>query len=471
MASRGLILRNVELADRHGLDVRIEAGRIAEIGERLAGPGDELDGRGAALVPGLIDHHIHLLAAAAQAQSLRLDEVTDASGFERAMAGALAQRPPGAWLRATGYHERMAGDLDRDALDRIAPAHPVRIQHQTGSLWMLNSRALAELTAQGAPPEAERDAAGRLTGRLWRGDAWLRKRLADDPPDLAPLGRQLAAYGLTGLTDTSATTDARAAELLARAHRAGALPQRLTLMSAGPLDAPPDGAYDVGPVKVLLDDARLLELDAFVAIIQGARPQGRGVAVHCVTAAELALTLAAFEAAGARRPAAFWGDRIEHGGVIPADAVSELARLGLTVVTQPGFVLERGDRYLAEVDPAEQADLYRCASLLQAGVPMAASSDAPYAAADPWLGIAAAMARRTRSGRPLGEGERVAARTALGLYLGARDAPGGPPRRVAPDAPADLCLLDGPLEEVLAAPSAKRVRATVIAGEVVHLAD
>jgi hypothetical protein len=42
---------------------------------------------------------------------------------------------------------------------------------------------------------------------------------------------------------------------------------------------------------------------------------------------------------------------------------------------------------------------------------------------------------------------------------------------VAVGADADLCLLDAPLAEVLADPAAERVRATVIAGELVHLAQ
>src|SRR4051794_15522693 len=200
-----VILRNVEIEGRAGLDVRLADGRVGDIGERLSGPGETVDGRGGALLPGLIDHHIHLLATAARAQSLQLESLPDAAGFEGAIRNALAVRPAGAWLRATGYHERIAGALDRDVLDRLAPGHRVRVQHQTGSLWILNSRALENLTRVGAPPQAERDGAGRLTGRIWRGDAWLRSRLADDAPDLAPLGRRLASYGVTGLTDASAT--------------------------------------------------------------------------------------------------------------------------------------------------------------------------------------------------------------------------------------------------------------------------
>lgn len=261
----------------------------------------------------------------------------------------------------------MAGDLTSAVLDRLAPRHRVRVQHQTGALWVLNRLALESLGESGDPPGLERD-----SGRLWRGDAWLRGRIGAEPPPLAPIGARLAAYGVTALTDASVTTDASAAAILAAAHRAGGLPQRLMLMSGAPLAAPADGAFAVGPLKVLLDDHSLPDFDDFTGRIAAARDQGRAVAVHCVTAAELALSLAVFQAAGARV-----GDRIEHGGVIPADAIAVLRRPGLAVVTQPAFVHERGDRYAAEVDRADRSDLYRCRSLLDAGVPVAASSDAP----------------------------------------------------------------------------------------------
>jgi predicted amidohydrolase YtcJ len=230
-------------------------------------------------------------------------------------------------------------------------------------------------------------------------------------------------------------------------------------MSGGPLAPPADGAFAVGPVKVLLDEAALPGLDEFTGRIAQARRWRRAVAVHCVTAAELALTLAAFEAAGARA-----GDRVEHGGVIPAAAIGQIRAMGLTVVTQSGFVRERGDRYLAEVAPEEQPDLYRCASLIAAGAPVAGSSDAPYATPDPWAGIAAAIDRRTQAGRALGAAEAVDPARALGLYLGEAADPGGPPRRVAPGVRADLCLLKAPLREALAAPSADLVAATFVGG-------
>jgi predicted amidohydrolase YtcJ len=83
--------------------------------------------------------------------------------------------------------------------------------------------------------------------------------------------------------------------------------------------------------------------------------------------------------------------------------------------------------------------------------------------------MVAAIGRQTLAGKALGLSERVAASTALCLYLADAASPGGPTRRVAVGAAADLCLLDAPLDAVLMAPCASRVRATIIDGRLRYL--
>jgi predicted amidohydrolase YtcJ len=454
LAMSDWLIRNVEVEGRTGLDVRVAGARVVEIGVDLRGPGEVIEGYGGALIPGLHDHHIHLLGLAASMVSTDVSDCASPAAFEmRVRAGVIG---PDGWRRVVGHHEALFGDLDRERLDRLSPDAPARVQHQTGALWVLNSAALSRLADGDDPPGLD-----RATGWLWRGDPWLRARLGPPaPPPLAPLGQLLARVGITGVTDATPATDVAAADLLAAANRRGELPQHLRLMSAGPLAEPTDRAITVGEVKVLLDDHALIDLDDFKARIVSARSWGRGVAVHCVTAAELALTLAAFEVAGARR-----GDRIEHGGVIPPEAIPQIRELDLTVVTQPGFVAARGDRYLSEMTRLELPDAWRLNSLRSAAVSVAAGSDAPYGPVDPWVGIATAMSRRTTSGAILGEPERIGPQQALSLYLAGLRTPGGPPRKVTLGGAADLVLLDAPLNESLIEPASSRVRVTMVAGQ------
>jgi predicted amidohydrolase YtcJ len=142
-----------------------------------------------------------------------------------------------------------------------------------------------------------------------------------------------------------------------------------------------------GPYKIMLADSGLPDLDGLTDRIRNAHEAGRAVAVHCVTREALVLLLAALESAGTTP-----GDRVEHAGVVPSELVPELARRGLRVVTQPGFIADRGDDFRRGVPAGEHADLYRCRSLLRGGVPVALSSEAPYGPIDPWAVIAAGAA-------------------------------------------------------------------------------
>jgi predicted amidohydrolase YtcJ len=105
--SQALNLRNVEIGSQGGLDVRIDSGLITEVGPRLAGAGQDLDGRGGDLLPGRADHHTHLLALAAQQDSFDLADVGGPKTFADAIALAAFVKPKGDWIRATGYHERI----------------------------------------------------------------------------------------------------------------------------------------------------------------------------------------------------------------------------------------------------------------------------------------------------------------------------------------------------------------------------
>ena len=458
----GLVIRDAEVAAVR-MDLRVEHGIIAALGRALEPrPGDlVLEARGGALLPGLHDHHLHLLSWAAALGSLSCGP--PALQSERSLAEILvaaAARAQG-WLRGVGYHESVAGPLDRDRLDAWVSKLPFRVQHRSGALWILNSAACRALGLDAGvdAPGVERDASGRATGRLFRLDAWLRERLGAEPlPDLTPVGAALARFGATGVTDATPALGPAAALALAGAAGSAVLPQQLVLLGVA---APVAGAL-VGPLKLVLDERALPPLPELVGRMRRAHAS-RGVAVHCVTRAELVLALAAFEEAGARP-----GDRIEHASVAPSELVAWIARLGLTVVTQPGFVRSRGDTYLRDVEPADRAWLYRCAGFTAASVALGAGTDAPFGEPDPWLAMQAAVDRRTAAGATLGSAEALSPERALALFTTPAEAPGGAPRRVAVGAPADLCLLDRPWVRARDALASAAVAATLRAGRPIY---
>ncbi|MFF0816922.1 amidohydrolase family protein [Rhodococcus sp. NPDC003318] len=459
-----LLVVDAEVDGVTGVDVRIEAGRIVAVGPDLSRAGAELvDAGGGALIPGLTDHHLHLHATAADAASVRCGPPAVRGAGQLAAALAAAPVDAHGWVRGVGYIESVAGDLDAAALDRLHRDRPTRIQHRSGAMWVLNSAAVAATGLVSAEhPGVERDATGAPTGRVWRADDWLRTRLpTSGPPSLAAVGAALTGFGITSVTDATPDLRPDSQRAIEAAMTSGDLPQRVHLLGA-PLAEPGRGDSSagptVGPYKIVLADSGLPDLDTLAGTIRAAHAARRPVAVHCVTREALLILLVVLDEVGTVP-----GDRIEHGAVVPRETLTWIRRLGLRVVTQPGFLADRGDDYLRDVDPADQPDLYRCRSLLDAGIPVALSSDAPYGPLDPWRVIAAAVDRRAPTGDVVGADERLAATEALNGYLAPVTDPGGPARRVVVGADGDVVLLHSPLAEVLAAPTADAVRRTVLA--------
>lgn len=460
------LLCDVEL-DGERCDVRIREGRIHAIGPALAPASGEssIDADGGALLPGLHDHHIHLLALAAALESLRCGPPDVASRDALAMAirraAAGADRARG--LRGVGYHESVAGDVDRRDLDRWCPDLPLRIQHRSGARWILNSRALERLgpiRPDDRPVGFEVGPDGTPTGRIDRADAWLRERLGErKPPDLARVGARLSAFGVTGVCDATPGNDAATLEFFEAAVEASALPQRLLLMGGRDLPTPRHPRIRRGALKWMLDENRLPDREEMLQRIGESHRDGRGVAFHCVTRAELVVAASALEEAGCTP----W-DRIEHASVAPPDCVEWLSRLPLTVVTQPNFLCERGDAYLIDVPASDRPWLYRGRSFLEASVRLGAGTDAPFGEPDPWRAMRAAVDRRTAHGVALGPDEALTPEEAVALFTTPLESPGWRPRRVAVGAFADLCLLDRPWRQARERLDPDDVQATWTAG-------
>ena len=134
--------------------------------------------------------------------------------------------------------------------------------------------------------------------------------------------------------------------------------------------------------------------------------------------------------------------RIEHGGLIPPEYPEQIAASGAWVVTNPGFIYYRGAKYAAE--PGLVPFLYRGKSLLDAGVKMAAGTDAPVTPARPLNAIAAAMARISLEGYELALKERMAADAAFSLFTrAAAHLSRMPAGEITPGYRADLIALSG----------------------------
>ncbi len=426
-----MLIRHGRLPDGRVADIRVD-NRIVEIADRLDALGSErvIDAESGAVLPGLHDHHLHLRAMAAALDSLAVGPPRVRTKAQLAQALVTAVPGPDGWVRAVGYHASVAGELDREQLDALVADTPLRIQHRSGAMWILNSAGLARVGLADHPH-----------GRLHSADDWA-DALPRRATELADVTHRLAAYGVTGITDATPDLTAEDVVTLTVSHRRGEIPQRLHFLAPG---------------KRILHDDRL-DVDELTGWVGDHHDNDVPVALHCVTHPQLVVALAALRSAGGHPR-----DRIEHAAVVTDDMVADLVDLGITVVTQPNFIADRGEHYLRDVPVDEHPQLWRVASLMRAGIPMAASTDAPFGGMDPWAAMRAAVHRTTPAGDVLGPDERISADEALRLFLGHPDRP-SVPRTVEVGQPGDLMVLTPTAEvETLAS---DMVATTIVGGRV-----
>lgn len=208
-AAPDLILSNgkiITVDDRFTIAqaVAIRGDRIVSVGAnqeiaRLAGPNTRrIDLEGRAVIPGLIDNHMHLLRAAGTwLREVRFDGVESRKqAIEMLRAKAKAEKP-GEWIYNIGgwAHQQFADDpkpFTREELDGILPDNPAALQESYYQVF-LNSRALHVLGIEANAPDPQefvkgsilRDASGRPTGVI-RGDIPATRAVAGKLPKVAP---------------------------------------------------------------------------------------------------------------------------------------------------------------------------------------------------------------------------------------------------------------------------------------------
>lgn len=446
---------------------------------------------GALIVPGFNDAHCHPSFAAEQ--TLRVD-LGPASAPDSAAALALLrararETPEGEWVVGAGYDVVHAPSprLDRKSLDTVSARHPVYV---IGSSWhaaVASSRALDLITADpansGPGGSFSRDDAGELDGWLYElphmNTAWSGTVLPPLPPDalagaLRSQNRSLNALGITSCTDALVTPATWAAYELLRRERAQTARAGLLLwhsfrdaVSGLPLGAAfGDEWLRFGGVKLMYDGAlsggtclcsapyagpsgpgtgiQVLSKADLAEIVADVHARGLRACVHANGDAAIADVLDAIETARARFPEITVNHRIEHCSMTGDAAIERIAAAGVIPVPFGAFVRHYGDDLVRLYGDRRAAGVARHRSLLEAGVPVAGSSDFPCGPADVFTALRSLTTRTSRSGVVLGEPERLNMRQALWVYTaGSAAATGedGVKGRLGPGYLADFTVL------------------------------
>jgi predicted amidohydrolase YtcJ len=506
--------------------IAVGEGRVLAVGSdadalALRGPGARVvDLRGRSLLPGFIDAHAHfpsvgLAAVAIDCKAPGMQSIRD---LQEAVRQRAATQPPGTWIRGRGYDQsrlaerRHPNRLDWDA---VAPAHPVIFTRTCGHIASVNGAALARAGLTDATPDPpggrhDRDG-GRLLGVAYEtaqtplqvaampsADDFREALLRADRAYLAAGGTSVHdAGGLTGPAFTPCQELVDAGRLAVRLYAFATVNSRqhplMGLLDSGLRTGLGDERLRLGAFKVMTDgsssgptaatrepyacndqDHGILywsqeDLDD---LLGRAHRQGFQCTVHAVGDRAIEQTLDAMARAQREAPRAGLRHRIEHCGICPPDLRARVRGQGIVPAMQPAFFWEFGDGYIRNYGRERADTMFPARSLIEMGVPVAGSSDAPVTHYAPLLGIEQALTRATMDGDVCGPEERVDLTTAIrmhtinGAHASFDEAIKG---SLEPGKLADLVLLEDDLARVPAAKIRQvGVLMTVVGGRIVH---
>ena len=167
--------------------------------------------------------------------------------------------------------------------------------------------------------------------------------------------------------------------------------------------------------------------------------------------------------------------RIEHAAMPTERALKTAAETGIAFVTQPIFQYAEIESYLKNLGLKRTQSAYPIRTIMNAGVKLAFSSDAPATAwaepADPFVALKAATTRLSYDGTDCGQDHRVDIGTAIELYTRAAQEIVGIPDigQLKTGYHADFIILS---EDVFSLPPVDldrvKVAATYMAGEKIY---
>jgi predicted amidohydrolase YtcJ len=506
-------------------------GRISYLGDdrdarALAGPGSTVvDLRGAVVIPGLTDGHLHPVSGAERTMGVDLSGCRDLDAVRTALAAAARALRPGAWLRGWGLDPNAFGTapVTSAALGEVLNGIPALIDLFDAHSALASERAL-ELAGVDGPRHFDQgseivcDAQGRPTGLLLEDAACeLVEAVAPRPTEAEVRARTaevlsaMAAVGLTGGHAMDANGDSLA--VYAALEAEDALPLRLRIAPWCRPETDDSGVAElirlqgtggalwrVAGVKLFMDGtidngtawletpdchgesahAHWPDPRRYTDVVTALHRAGVPTATHAIGDAAVRHVLdsvekAQTESAGAVR------HRIEHIETVPDDTVRRFAPLGVAASMQPTHCCEftradHTDNWSRRLGAERAGRAFRCRDLWEAGARVVLGSDWPIAPYPPLQVMAGARHRRPAdlSLPPHGPDQALTALQALqGLTVNPAWAAGEETLagRLTVGGRADLTVLaDDPLKVADTDLAQLPVLLTAVGGRVTHRA-
>ncbi|MBN2073990.1 MAG: amidohydrolase [Dehalococcoidales bacterium] len=423
------------------------AGSAEDLGS-ITGPDTKvIDCEGKTVIPGFNDAHCHIFSFLRKLISVDLSErsVRSIDDIKAAIKHKADDTPEGEWISGTDYNDFYLTEKrhpNRRELDEVAPNHPVVLSHRSLHACVLNSKALslAGITRETEEPQGgyiERELdTGEPSGLLIDMLGYIREEVMPSISEtelekaISLASDHYLSNGITSLQDATVVNDYARWQRFHRFKEKQVLKSRLYYMpgvdhldeftEAGISFGSGDNHLKIGHVKITPSETRengihpvQPELNQMVLDIH---KSGFRAAVHAIRYETVEAAVNAIEFALGQLPRDDHRHRIEHCSECPPHLLERIKKFGIMVVTQPPFLYYSGERYLATVPSDRQPWLYRIKALMEAGIPVAGSSDSPIVDDNPLVGIYAAVNRLAQSGQAVLPEEKISVKKALEMY-------------------------------------------------------
>jgi predicted amidohydrolase YtcJ len=489
-----------------------------------------IDAKGAAVLPGFNDAHLHALSRLAGPDAVDLTGAATLEEMQSRIKLWSEGHAEARWVTGHGwFYEPFAGGLPtKQQLDALVPDRPAQLVSYDGHTAWVNSRALklAGITKKTPnPPNGVivKDArTGEPTGVLKEAAIALVSRhvpaitRAERLAALRATIEEAHRNGVTSIQDTTAIADdldlyaeaRRDGELLVRIYAALKASGAVSEHALADLDAlvkkyPDDPFFKSGAISIALDGSieaqtaamlapytdgstdgpLMVDPDAFNRTARLLDARGWQIVANASGDRAVRVALNAFEHAVRSNPVPERGrrHRVEHVETVDAEDLPRFGALGVVASLQPyrgNPTPNQIDLWLRNVGPDRASRGWPYGSLVRGAGKVTFGSDWPAVPLNPMLGLHTAVTRTTPDGLPEDgwyPSEKMALTAAIDAYTsGAAWASFDEQRKgtLAPGMLADLVVLS---ENIFDAPPTRlgstRIAVTIFDGKIVFRRD
>lgn len=468
-----------------------------------------IDAGGKTVLPGFIDAHIHIWKVGnLKTFLLDLRGVASIEEMQDKLSDFTKQNPGSGWIQARGFNEAnmKEGRLPTKAdLDKVTIERPLWLIRTCAHIGIANSKAI-ELSGVTAGTHVPAGGEVRLGNDDKPAGIFTETALgliANNIPHysfedyalmIKAAENELLQYGITSATDPAVMPG------LLDCYRQLERENKLRIrVNAFPVRVP-DGGEDVLPLPQLFHSDKLivntvkffgdgglsgmtsamnkpyknststgvlrLTEDFFLPIAKEAADCGFRIATHAIGDKAIDVVMNVYKKLYNTGVA---GLRIEHLGLPSAEHLRDMHTMGIHCVSQSIFVKELGKNFALYLEDERLQCVYPYRSVLQSGVNLAFSSDAPVVKDfNPITGIKTAMYRKDVAGNIIGPAETISMQQAVHAYtMGAALANGNAKEVGSIEAgkKADFILLNKTLGTTIAEDEDVHVIATFVDGE------